>query len=160
MTREQISGKQFSSGAIIIGGNCPGGNFHRGQLSGEAIIRGAIIQEVIIRGKIFLRCNCLRILKHLCGDLSLITAWRHLTGLVNFVKFLEIFFCRTPSSNHFSHDVFFSFCRSVRLAALNQFIWWSSDKLGEGILKPVQCCAVMEIRWNLPCQVMAKHVPT
>ena len=29
---------QFSTGAIILGGNCPGGNFPRGQLSLGVIV--------------------------------------------------------------------------------------------------------------------------
>ena len=32
-------------------------------------------------------------------------------------------------------------------------------KLMEGIHKPVQSCAVMEIRWKLHCQVVATHNP-
>ena len=32
-------------------------------------------------------------------------------------KFLGKLFCRTPPSNHFSHDIFFPFFRSVRFAA-------------------------------------------
>ena len=51
---------------------------------------------------------------------------------MNFVKFSRKLFCRTPPGNHFSHDfVFFSFCRSVRFATWNHFMWWSNDKLGE-----------------------------
>ena len=58
---------------------------------------------------------------------------------MNFVKFLDIFFCRTPPSNHFSYDVAFSFLQISEVCSLNQFIWWGNDKLGEGIHKPVQC---------------------
>ena len=55
---------------------------------------------------------------------------------------------------------FFPFCRSMRFAAQNQFIWCSNSRLGEGIRKPIQSCVVMEIRWELHCQVVATHVPT
>ena len=41
-SRGQLSGGQYSSGAIILGGNCP----------------GAIIQGAIVRGAIFLGGNC------------------------------------------------------------------------------------------------------
>ena len=40
------------------------------------------------------------------------------------------------------------------------FIWWSNDKLEEGIHKPVQFGVVMEIRWKLHCQVVATHILT
>ena len=50
---------------IILGGNCPWGNFPRGQLYLGTIVRwviiwGIIIQEAIIRGTIFLGGNCPR----------------------------------------------------------------------------------------------------
>ena len=54
-----------------------------------------------------------------------LTAWKLLTVLerdshryfsLNFEKFLGKLFCRTSPSNHFSHDVVFTFCRSVRFA--------------------------------------------
>ena len=34
-----------------------------------------------------------------------------------------------------------NFCRSVRFAAYNQFIWWSNGKLEDGIHKRVQLCS-------------------
>ena len=48
---------QFSrgEGAIILGGNCPGGQF-----SSRTIIRGAIIWGAIIQGATFLGGNCPR----------------------------------------------------------------------------------------------------
>ena len=48
----------------------------------------------------------------------------------------------------------------MRFAAQNQFSWWSNGKLGEGISNPIQSCVVMEIRWNLHCQIVATHVRT
>ena len=65
----------------------------------------------------------------------------------------------TPPSNHFSRNVVFSFCRSVRLAQ-NWFILWSNSKPGEGIHKLVQFSVVMEIRRKFHCQVVATHVLT
>ena len=68
LSRVQMSGGQYPSGAIVRGeiirgaifleGKCPGGNypgynFPRGQLSSGAIVRGAVI-----RGTIFLVGNC------------------------------------------------------------------------------------------------------
>ena len=55
---------------------------------------------------------------------------------------------------------FFLFCRSVRFAPKNQLIWWSNDKLGKGIHKPIQFCVIMEIRWKFHCQVVVAQVPT
>ena len=78
------------------GGKFPGSSFPRGKLSG-----GNYPWDNHPGG------NCLRTLKHLCGGLSLITARRHLTVLVNFVKYFGKFFCRTPSNIHFS--LFFLF---------------------------------------------------
>ena len=77
----------------------------------------------------------------LLNKVASLTAWKHLTVLERdsstgislwiFVNILGKLFCRTPPSNHFSH-VFFSSCRSTRFAAC-QSVWWSDDKLGEGI---------------------------
>ena len=65
---------------------------------------------------------------------------------MNFVKFLEKHFCRTSPSNDFPHDaIFFSFLQISEVCSLNQFIWWSNSKLGEGICKPVQSYVVTEI---------------
>ena len=80
-------------------------------------------------------------------------------------EFCEIFrkaFCRTLPRNHFSHVLyfFFFFCKSVRFAPKNQLIWWSNDKLGKGIHKPIQFCVIMEIRWKFHCQVVVAQVPT
>ena len=50
--RGQSSRGHLSSGAIILGGNCPRGDNFRGQLSSGTIVRGAIIQGAIIQGTI------------------------------------------------------------------------------------------------------------
>ena len=48
----------------------------------------------------------------------------------------------------------------MRLAAPDQFIWWSNGELGEGIHKPIQWYVVVEVKWKLHCQVVATHVST
>ena len=53
----------------------------------------------------------------LFNKVASVTAWKHLTVLetlakvflCEFCKILRKLFCGTPSSNHFSHDVFFLF---------------------------------------------------
>ena len=65
----------------------------------------------------------------LFNKVASVTAWKHLTVLetlakvflCEFCKTLRKLFCRTPSSNHFSH-VFFPFCRLVRLAASSVYL--------------------------------------
>ena len=79
---------------------------------------------------------------------------------VNFQKFFGKIFCKTPRTTSHMMLLSFPFCRSVRFAAENQFIWWSNGKLGEGIHKLVPSCVVMEIRWKLHCQVVATQVHT
>ena len=39
MVRGQLSGGHFSLEAIFLGGNCTGGNFPRGQLSGVLLLK-------------------------------------------------------------------------------------------------------------------------
>ena len=69
---------------------------------------------------------------------------------MNFEKFLGKLSCRTPPSNHFSHDVvFYLFADHRVLQPKILFFWWSNSKLGEKTHKPIQPCVVMEIRWKL-----------
>ena len=108
--------------------------------------------ETPIRGSLF-------------NKVASVTAWKDLTVLERdpskreFREILRKLFCRTPASNHFSHDVVFFLFVDQWGFQPPQFIWWSNGKLGEGIYKSVQCCVVMEIRWKLHSQVVATHVP-
>ena len=52
-------GGQFSSGAIVFGGNCPGGNYSGGNCPG-AIIRGAIVLEPLTSFEVLSQDNILR----------------------------------------------------------------------------------------------------
>ena len=116
--------------------------------------------ETPVRGSVF-------------NKVTSLTAWRLLTvfrkrlshrytciSLRIFRNFLERFFVKHLATTSHMMLLSFPFCRSVRFAAENQFIWWSNGKLGEGIHKLVPSCVVMEIRWKLHCQVVATHVPT
>ena len=74
----------------------------------------------------------------------LIVSRRDCSTSISLLIFQQTFFCRKPS-NHISCDVPFSFCRSVRFAAYNQFIWWNNGELEEGIHKPVQSSVATHI---------------
>ena len=70
------------------------------------------VSETPVRGSLF-------------NKVASLTYWTHLTVLerdsstVNFVKFLGKLFCRTPPSNHFSHDVvIFSFLQISEVCSL------------------------------------------
>ena len=79
---------------------------------------------------------------------------------MSFVEFLGKPFSRTPPTNHFSHDVVFSFLQISEVCSLKSIYLVEQRKLGEGIHKPVQSGVVMEIRWKLHRQVVVTHVPT
>ena len=64
------------------------------------------------------------------------------------MTFLGKLFCRTPPSNHFSHDVVFSFFRISDFCSLKLIYFIENGKLGEAIHKPVQACVVMEVRYG------------
>ena len=77
--------------------------------------------ETPIRGSLF-------------NKVASVTAWKDLTVLERdpskreFREILRKLFCRTPASNHFSHDVvFFLFVDQWGLQP-PQFVWWSNGK--------------------------------